>query len=65
LILLGLTGLNGLRSLSNLIYHFWHNTVLMVYKGWIEDHKRTSIEDIINFTNGLVLKGIENFISKK
>ena len=48
---------------NNLIYHFWHRTVLMVYKGWIEDHKRTSLEDIIDFTNGLVLNGIENFIS--
>ena len=35
----------------------------MVYKGWIEDHKRTSLEDIINFTNGLVLNGIKNLFS--
>ncbi len=50
------------RSLSNLIYHFWHRTVLMVYKGWIEDHKRTSLEDIIKFTNDLILNGIKIFI---
>ena len=48
---------------NNLIYHFWHETVLMVYKSWIEDQKKTSLEDIINFANGLVLKGLENFVS--
>ena len=47
---------------NNLIYHFWHRTVLMVYKGWIEDHKRTSLEDIIKFTNDLILNGIKIFI---
>lgn len=44
---------------NRLMYRFWTDTVLMVYKEWIQDNKKTSLEEVIQFASGLVTTGIE------
>ena len=46
---------------NKIIFNFWYQTDLMIYREWIYYDKKVPIDEIIDLACGLVLKGIENF----
>jgi len=46
---------------KKLLMGFINNTVLMAYRQWIEDQKKTPLEEVIEMTNRIVLNGVNGF----
>lgn len=46
---------------QRMLMHFINNSVLSIYRQWIDDGKQQSVEEIIAFTNRLVLGGVRGF----
>ena len=49
---------------NHITYHFWADSVLMIYTEWIMEGKLTPLEDVIDYATGLILNGIDNFTMK-
>ena len=49
---------------NRITYHFWTDSVLMIYTEWIREGKHTPLEDVIDYATGLILNGIEDFTVK-
>ena len=46
------------------IINYVNNTVLSIYRQWIEDGKQQKVDEIIELTNRLVLGGVNGFFGK-
>jgi hypothetical protein len=44
-----------------MLMNFVNNSVLSIYRQWIDDGKQQSVEEIIELTNRLVLGGVKGF----
>ena len=44
-----------------MLMNFVNNSVLGIYKQWVEVGKQHSVEEIIELTNRLVLDGVKGF----
>ena len=44
-----------------MLMNFVNNSVLGIYRQWIEEGKQPSVEEIIGITNRLVLGGVKDF----
>jgi len=55
-----------LTSFENkVMYRFWLESVLMIYQMWINEGKKTPLDDVIDLANGLILDGIDVFTVRK
>ncbi len=54
------TKLTGFQN--KVVYQYWFESVLMIYKEWIDDGKKIPMEDVITLAKGLILNGVNNFI---
>lgn len=50
---------------NNVMFRLFNDTILMAYEEWIKEGKATPLEEVIDFTRGLILNGIEEFIKIK
>ena len=46
---------------QTMLMNFVNNSVLGIYRQWIEEGKQQSVEEIIETTNRLVLGGVKGF----
>ena len=46
---------------QRMLMNFVNNSVLSIYRQWIDDGKQQSVEEIIELTNRLVLGGVKGF----
>jgi hypothetical protein len=44
-----------------MLLNFVNNSVLGIYRQWVEEGKQQSVEEIIELTNKLVLGGVKGF----
>ena len=50
---------------QRMLMNFINNSVLSIYRQWIDDGKQQSVEEIIAFTNRLVLGGVRGFFQMR
>lgn len=50
---------------NKILFNFWYQTNIMIYREWINHGKKVPLNEIIELACGLVLKGIENFTKAK
>jgi hypothetical protein len=50
---------------NKILFNFWYQTNIMIYREWINHGKKVPLNEIIELACGLVLKGIENFTKSK
>lgn len=43
---------------NRITYHFWADSVLMIYTEWITEGKATPLEDVIDYAAWLIMNGI-------
>ena len=46
---------------QSMLLNFVNNSVLGIYRQWVEEGKQQSVEEIIELTNKLVLGGVKGF----
>ena len=46
---------------QSMLLNFVNNSVLGIYRQWVEEGKQQSVEEIIELTNRLVLSGVKGF----
>ena len=49
------------EHLQSMLLNFVNNSVLSIYRQWIENGKQQSVEEMIEITNRLVLGGVKGF----
>ena len=49
------------EHLQSMLLNFVNNSVLSIYRQWIENGKQQSVEEMIEITNRLVLGGVNGF----
>ena len=46
---------------KKILIEYINDSVLMVYREWVLDGKKVSLEDVIAYTNRIVLGGVNGF----
>lgn len=46
---------------KQLLMNFINNSVLLIYKQWVEDGKKMPLDEVIEVTNRMVLSGVKGF----